>query len=181
MSGEDNWDYKARVIILANRASKGVTRERQILKRQSLIDGMKNDYRVHFASIYGKSDKLPTAVFEKICETVDAFIGEQLARVNTSNVIGLRRGFHWAEKDMGFTERVVLTGENSISLEEQHLASTIFITQAEKRLKDLEAKPTPDHEAEKTIKERIMRLTVTRTFIEQEIDHQKKLATPVVS
>lgn len=179
-NGVKEWtelEFNASVKRAAERASKGITRERQMLKRQSLIDIVKNDYRAHFAALFGKTDKLPTAIFESIETAVDKFIGQQLSRINTNNVLSLRRGFHWAEKDMGFTERINIVGENPISLEEQHLASTIYITQAEKRLKDLEAKKTPDLDAEKECKARIMRLQVTQTFIEGELKHQKELQT----
>ena len=177
-TGEENFDFFALAKRAMERAAgkSGVTRERQILKRQAVIDSMKADYRAHFAGIYGKDGKLPSAIYEKIVKVADEAIQKQIGRVNVANAISFRRGFHWAEKDMGFTERVTVTGENQISLEEQHLAATIFITQAEKRLKDLEAKKTPDYDAEKDCKARIMRLNVTKTFIEGEIKHQNELA-----
>jgi hypothetical protein len=166
---EKNWDYAASVARAASRKTTGITREAHNLRRQQLVDSCKADYRAHFASVYGKTDRLPTDIFNAIELAVDTFITSQLGRINAANAISFRRGFYWAEKDMSVTERVTAVGENKITLQEQKLGIVIFIAQAKKRLKDLEAKPTPDLDAEKECKSRIMRLEVTKSFIEREI------------
>ena len=177
VNGESDFDIPACVRRQAERTSKGVTRERQLLNRNKLVSATCADYRMHFPAIYGKSERLPSEVFTKVEEAVDSFIQSQLQRVNSLNVLNLRRSFfhNWKEKEI--TERVQLTGENKLSLKDQLFGTTVFIAQAEKRLKDLEAKPTPDHDREKAVKENIMKLKLTQAFIKGEIEHQDKLAS----
>jgi hypothetical protein len=175
-NGESDYPFSERLLTIAARKSgNGITRERLTLGKQSLIDSLRVDYRSHFAAIYGKSERLPSDVNDKIETTVGEFIATQLNRVNSANVIGFRRAFHWKEKDSSITERMTTTGENSLPLQEQHHGIVAFIVAAEKRLKDLEGKVTPDYEAEKELRNRIVRLNNTKAFIEREIQHQQDL------
>ena len=163
----------------SERQAKGATRERNLLRRNGnggLISMVCADYRSHFAALYGKTDRLPSEVFEKIEKTVDKYIAEKLAEVNAGNVLTYRRAFHHNTRDMEVTERVNLVGENKLTLKEQHLGITIMLTAANKRLTDLQAKPTPDYDREKEVKAQIMRLELTRSFIEGEQKHQSELA-----
>lgn len=171
---EDAFPFQERIKMAAERQAKGVTRERQMLNRNKLISALCADYRAHFAAIYGKTDRLPSAVFEKVETAVDNYIAEQLNRVSKHNAISFRRAFHHDFNQQKVTERVVATGENELSLQEQHLGVNLFIGQAERKLKDLEAKKTPDYEREKQVKEQLMKLNVTKAFIEGEIAHQQK-------
>lgn len=175
LNGEANHDFLTAARDAAVRQAKGVTRERQMLNRQKLIQSVCSDFRMHFAEIYGKTDRLPSDIFAKVTESVDAVISEALKTVNHTNIISHRRAFYHDSKNMLITERVQLTGENQITLQEQHLGITLFIGQAEKRLKDLQAKKTPDYEREKEVKAQLMKLTVTQQFIDREIENQKKL------
>lgn len=162
----------------ADRTAKGTTRERQLLKRNGnggLISMVCADYRGHFAAIYGKTERLPSAVFSLIEKAVDKFLSDKMSEVNVNNAISYRRGFYHDGRNMAVTERIQVTGENQLSLKEQHLGVNLFIGAAEKRLKDLEAKPTPDLDREKEVKAQIMRLTITRSFIEGEMKHQEEL------
>lgn len=174
--GEDKFDIPASVRRQAERTAKGVTRERQMLNRNKLISASCADYRMHFPAIYGKTERLPSEVFTKIEEAVDSFIQAQLCRVNATNVLNLRRSFFHNWKDKEITERVQVIGENKLSLKDQLFGTTVFLAQAEKRLKELQAKPTPDYDREKSVKENIMKLELTRQFIKGEIEHQEKLA-----
>jgi len=149
--GEDNFDFAASVKRSAERTAKGATRESQMLKFNVLISLVCADYRSHFASLYGKTDRLPTAIFNKVEAAVTEYINSMLNRVNATNVISFRRAFHHNSRDYEVTERVTNLGENKLTLKEQLLGITIMITAAEKRLKDLEAKPTPDYDREKQI------------------------------
>ena len=171
---EDAFPFQERIKMAAERQAKGVTRERQMLNRNKLISALCADYRAHFAAIYGKTDRLPSAVFEKVETAVDNYIAEQLNRVSKHNAISFRRAFHHDFNQQKVTERVVATGENELSLQEQHLGVNLFIGQAERKLKDLEAKKTPDYEREKQVKDQLMKLNVTKAFIEGEIAHQQK-------
>lgn len=175
---EADYPFAERVNLMMERQSKGVTREAKLLNRNKLVTALCSDYRSHYAAIYGKTDRLPSAIFEKIEETVDAGIESQLQRVNKHNSIGFRRAFHHDFNQQRVTERVTATGENMLSLDEQHLGVVIFITNCERKLKDLEAKKTPDYEREKQVKEQLMKLNVTKAFIEGEIQHQAKVKQP---
>lgn len=168
-------NFNASVLKVAERKAKGITVERWMLKRNDLVSGVCADYRAHFAAMFGKTDRLPSDVFSKVETAVDKFLSEKLAAVNGLNVLSQRKYFFHSEKQMEVTQRVTNTGENKLALQEQHLGITIFITQAERRLKDLEAKPNPDLELEKEVKQRIMRLNVTKAFIEGEMKHQASL------
>jgi hypothetical protein len=135
-NGESEFSFQDSVRRQAERTAKGTTRERQLLNRNKLVSATCADYRMHFPSIYGKTERLPSEV----------------------------------------TERIQLTGENKLTLKEQLFGCTMFISQAEKRLKELEAKPTPDYDREKAIKQQIMQLNLTKQFITGEIEHQSKLS-----
>lgn len=175
-NGEENFDFSLSASNAASRQAKGTTRERHMLNRQKLISSVCADFRSHFAAIYGKTDRLPSEVFDKVERAVDELLAKLLGQVNATNAISFRRAFHHNGNQMKVTERVVTTGENEITLKEQLLGITLFIGAAEKRLKDLEAKKTPDYEREKEVKQQIMKLTVTKSFIEGELKHQEKLA-----
>jgi hypothetical protein len=178
--GESNYDFAARVKLLGERAAKGITRERQTLNRAKLVSSLCADYKAHFAAIYENTNRLPSEIHDKICEAVDIFIQTHINRVNIHNAINFRRAFHHNDKQMSVTERVIATGENSLSLQEQKFGITLFITQANNRLRDLMAKVTPDYDREKDVKEQIMRLETTKSFIMGEIAHQEKeLSNPV--
>lgn len=176
---ETQYPFDERLKTIASRQAKGVTRERQALNRNKLVTACCADYRAHFAAIYGKTDRLPSAIYEQIETAVDTYIANQLAQVNKHNVIAYRRAFHHNFNGQEITERVVVTGENKLTLQEQHLGVTLFIGAAERKLKDLEAKKTPDYEREKQVKEQLIKLNVTKAFIEGEIAHQTKLANEV--
>jgi hypothetical protein len=176
-NGNPEWDdsmFYGSAKRAAARTSKGVTRERQLLNRNKLVSAVCADYRSHFASMYGKTDRLPSAVFEQIEKAVDKFLTEKLGEVNVLNCISYRRAFYHNAKQMEITERITNTGENKLTLKEQHLGVTLYIGQAERRLKELEAKPNPDYELEKAMKQRIMQLNLTKDYIEGEMAHQAK-------
>ncbi len=177
VSGEDNWDFVASALRASNRESKEntLTRERALLKRQSLIDLCKQDYRLHFAAIYGKTDKLPAVVFEKIEKAIDEIINRRLREVTPANVVSYRRSFAFKANDMEFVDRVTLIGENTLALKEQLLACHIAIRANDKRLADLQKKPTPDYDREKAVKAMGLKLLVAQDFIEGEIKHQTEL------
>jgi hypothetical protein len=175
-NGEAEFSFQDSVRRQAERTAKGTTRERQLLSRNKLVSATCADYRMHFPAIYGKTERLPSEVFGKIEAAVDSFLSEQFNRVNVNNALSLRRSFYHNSKEMEVSERIQLTGENKLTLKEQLFGCTMFISQAEKRLKELEAKPTPDYDREKAIKQQIMQLNLTKSFITGEIEHQSKLS-----
>lgn len=170
--GEANFDFALHAKTAAQKQAKNLTRERWTLNRQKLIAQVCAVYRATFAAIYGKTERLPSAVFEKIERAVDELIDKQLSAVNRANSVSMRRAFAHKANDMKFVERVVVTGENELSLQEQHLGATIAITQANRRLDELMRKPTPDYDREKATRLMIAKLELTKSFIEGEIKHQ---------
>ena len=176
---EESFDFVACARRNAIRTAKGTTRERQFLQYNKLISTCCADYRSHFPAIYDKTmnARLPAPIFEKIDLAVTECIQEQLNRVNVTNAISLRRGFHHSEKQMVVTDRITSIGENKLPLKEQLLGINIFITTANRRLDDLMKKPTPDFEREKTTRQQIMRLELTKQYILTEIERQNKVTT----
>jgi len=175
--GEENYDFLECAMRSSSRQSKGLTRERVFLNRQKLVASVCADYRAHFAAIYGKTERLPSVVFEKVESAVDTVIERNLKAVHTGNAISMRRAFAHKANDMKFVERVTCVGENELALQEQHCGCVIALEQAKRRLMDLEKKPNPDHEREKQVKQQIMKLELTKSFIEGEIAHQKALVS----
>lgn len=172
---EENWDFVASAARAMDRKAKGLTKEAFACKRATLVSVCCADYRSHFAAIYGKSERLPSAVFEKIEAAVDACINAKLSLIHAGNAVSVRRTFSHKANDFKFVLRTVATGEDEISLEEQRFACKLALNQAEKRLTDQQAKKTPDYDREKEIKAQIMRLSLTLQFIEGEITHQAEL------
>lgn len=177
-------EFQACVQRAAERTAKGTTRERLMLNRSKLIHSVCEDYRSHFPERFGKRDvngvilhplsRLPTDEFNKVEKAVDEYLNTQLHRINALNCISFRRAFHHNASQQSISERVVATGENILSLQEQKLGVTLFITTCERKLRDLQSKPTPDYDAEKECKQQLMRLNATKAFIEGEIEAQSK-------
>lgn len=174
-NGEANFDFALHVKDAAHRQSKGITRERRMINRSKLKSSVCAVYRAKFASIYGKTDKLPADINDKIDAAIVDYINDTLKLVNADNAISYRRAFYHNANDLMITERVMSVGENSLTLKEQLLGVDLFIGQAEKRLKELEAKKTPDYDREKAVKAQIMKLNITREFIMGEMKHQGEL------
>jgi hypothetical protein len=172
---EQDYDFAACVKRNAERTAKGTTRERHELRYNKLISACCADYRSHYPMIYGKTERLPTDIHSKIEEAVTNFVQNQLNRVNVTNVVNFRRGFHHNEREMEITDRITTVGENKLTLQEQLLGVNIYINSANKRLDDLMKKPTPDYERERMVKQSIMRLEITKQFILGEINTQEKL------
>lgn len=173
---EENWQFDASAERAASRQAKGLTKERFMLNRQKLIAACCADYRAHFAEVYGKTERLPSAVFEKIEAAVDGVINKALALVHAGNAQSVRRAFAHKANDMKFVLRTVATGEDDISLKEQLFACNLAIGAAEKRLDEVMGKKTPDYDREKALKAQIAKLMLTKQFISGEIAHQNKLS-----
>ena len=179
--GEDNFPFAERIETLAQKQAKGMTREKVLINRQKLTSQVCADYRIHFANLYGKTERLPSEIFEKIQSHIDAFIERNLKLVNPLNAQSVRRAFAVKINDLMVVERVTAIGENTLSLKEQKFGIEIAIGQANKRLDDLQAKKTPDYDREKEVKAQIMKLTLVKDFILGELKHQEKLASEAKS
>lgn len=177
-NGVSEWielEFNDSVKRCAHRQAKGMTREGQLLNRSKLISMVCSDYRCHFASIYGKTERLPQEVFSLVETAVDAFINSKLAEVNASNVISYRRSFFHKANQCEVVERVATVAENKLTLKEQHLGINLAIGIAEKRLTDQQAKKQVDYDKEAKLKVTIARLELTRAMIEGEQANQAKL------
>jgi len=173
---EENYSFATAVKVSSERTAKGSTRESKLLNRQKLLSAVCADYRCHYPSIYGKTERLPMEVFTKIESAVDEYLNKQLARVNVLNVQTYKRAFAFSNRTLTVFEKEILEAHNVLALKEQKLGIEIFIGQTEKRLADLEKKPTPDYDAEKQCKARLMQLNVARDFILGELSKQDKLS-----
>ena len=174
--GEDNFPFAERIETLAQKQAKGMTREKVLINKQKLTSQVCADYRAHFANLYGKTERLPSEIFEKIEKAVDTFIERNLKLVNPFNAQSVRRAFAVKFNDLMIVERVTAIGENTLSLKEQKFGIEIALGQANKRLDDLQAKKTPDYDREKELRAQIMKLTLVKDFILGELKHQEKLA-----
>jgi len=175
LHGEEDYDFNASVKRQATKTAKGTTRERLTLNRNKLISHVCGEFRMNFASIYGKSEKLPRDIFDKVEIAVDNYLTEQLKQVNSLNVISSRRAFYHVARQVEIVERVTIIGENKLVLQEQLLGVDLMINAAEKRLRDLYAKNTPNFDREKSVQAQIMQLNLTKQYILGEIGQQEKL------
>ncbi len=154
----------------------GITTERLMLKTAALNSAVAADYRMHFAAMYGKSERLPSEVFEQIQSATEKYIAMQLTKINSTNVLNKREYFFHNSKELEITHRITITGENKVSLEQQRFACHLMINEQNRKLTDLQAKKTPDYDREKAVKATLMKLAMTEQFINGEIAHQQKVA-----
>jgi hypothetical protein len=113
-----------------------------------------------------KTGRLPNEIASKISDAITTYQQKMIAQVNPANVQSVIKSFRHSAKDMAVIEQIRATGHNSLPLNEQHLGIVILISQAERRLTALQAKPTPDLDAEANCKESIKRLSLTKFHIE---------------
>lgn len=180
-NGSSDWDqsqFDASAERAGSRAAKknSTTLERRMINRNKLVAAVCADYRAHFAAIYGKTDRLPSAVFEMVEKAADTYINKTLCQVNPSNALSYQRGFYHNSREMEITERVRLTGENKITLKEQLLGVHLFINALQKKIDNLPA--AVDREKVKELQQQMMKLKMTESFIEGEIKHQTAAIQP---
>ena len=123
-TGEEDYDFDLSVKRQATKSAKGTTRERLTLNRNKLITHVCGDFRMHFAAVYGKSEKLPRDIFNKVENAVDNYLTEQLKQVNSLNVISSRRAFFHIARQAEIVERVTIIGENKLVLRSNYLELT---------------------------------------------------------
>lgn len=151
VSNSGEWDADM-FLTVARRASvqtlSGLTREHKQLNWNKLISAVCATYRDHFPEIYAKTDRIPSEVFEKAQDAVHTVIAESMGAVNPQNIVSVKRQAVHKYADRKFVEKVIMTGENAMSLAEQKLFSSIAIREAKEKLARLLKKPNPDHDAE---------------------------------
>lgn len=175
--GEDNFDFDASAKRAVSRKTgkSGLTRELNRIKLTDVVSSMCGEYRSINAAIYGKTERLPSEIHGKITEAAEREIGRLLATVNPANCITHRRAFHHDHKNMQVTERVTAVGENMLSLEEQRLGATLFLGEAERKLKAFLTDGKPDRDKQMQLQGTVNRCQMTLNFILGEIKHQESL------
>lgn len=113
--------------------------------------------------------RLPQEVADKINDAIVSFGMSRLSAINPTNVISIRKAFHADNRNLRVTERITAVGENTLPLKEQLLGIKLAIGVKERRLKDIQAKPNPDYDLEKSTKEHIAKLELTKAHIEASI------------
>jgi hypothetical protein len=181
---EDDFDIKLLVAKIAQGKLKagGMIRERCNLNATKLVNSTVAAYRNEFTAIYRPGQQLPSKVYERIQDEVGVWITTKLATTITKeNSVSTRRSFVFRKprlediKDGPDTEtprwmeKVVQEGENRVSLREQRFACNLEIGRINKRLKDLEAKPNPDHDLERKYKERLTTQELTLTYLDSQL------------
>lgn len=179
--GEANYPFHSMLQHIAAIAKKNLTRGGYSLDRTKLVSAMCKKYRETFSAIYAKNQDLPKHIHSKICDEVDSFITKELTgAIHPGNSFSVKRSFNWVEKENDINEKVTAVGYNQLeSYKERIFGATLFIGQAERRLKDLLAKPTPDLEQEAKLKQRIERLQLTRNYLIAEQERQEKLISSI--
>ena len=173
--GEDNFDFKSSVERASSRQAKGMTRSRNEVNRNKLLNAVRADYRSQFPAIYSKTDRIPSATNDKLEAAVDEHIKGMLAMVNALNCTTVRRSFSHKASQMKFVEKVTAVGENELSLIEQRLGCTLAMGQLDRREQDAEKGNRLTEEMRKEFAQQKMKLQLTKQFIEGEIQHQSKL------
>lgn len=149
----------------ASRKINGATRERFHLNHSKLFASVCAEIRSALGN--AKGERVPTEIANKIDAAV-VEVTERIMRqyVHTNNIESATRSFKHDARNLAVVEAVTLKGKNVLALKEQHLGITILINQQERRLSTLQAKATPDYDAEDNCKKGIQRLRLTLAHIE---------------
>ena len=124
----------------AQAKTRGVTLENRKLSFGGLRDKTLALYRAQFPAIYAINERLPAKVYDAACEQSEAFINDSLKLVHVGNVKSVVRKAHDNKDDGTYRERVIITGENVVTLEVQKTYALAFKTDCERRLKAMLAK-----------------------------------------
>lgn len=173
---EENFDFRASAKRAATKNHKGMTRERMLLNRGKLVSTVRNEFLAHYTSYTHKNVPgkvtLPDDIYSRIENAVDAFLNETMGRITVESITSFRRAFKLKVDDMDAVEETTIKGETIISLKEKHLAYTLAIGEAEKRLRKLAEKKTPDYDAETKLNNRVQALQNAQAWIQSEITRQ---------
>jgi len=159
----------------ARRQTKGLAREAFTLNASKLFASCCAEVK----SMLGaeKTNRLPQEVADSLNNAIEAFCQSRIHEVNPQNVLSLRKYFHADNRNLRITERVQVVGENSLPLKEQLFGVNLAINAKNKRLDDLMKKATPDYDLEKSIKEHIAKLELTKMHIEASLAALQKEQT----
>ncbi len=167
-------DIASLVNVEAERATKGVTRQRFMLNREKLV----NAVRAKWKSLVGESRRdeqgnvlpalarVPSEIDDTINTCVDNFINATLrSNLHAANLQSVTRSFAHDARNLMVVESVTAKGRNILAMNEQKLGITLLIGAQEKRLTALQAKKTPNHEAELNCNKAIAKLKLTHAHI----------------
>lgn len=157
----------------------GVTREKRSMKADEIAGRVRREFRAKFCGVYSKSEAIPAEYNNKIDKFVIAYMAESIGMVHPGNIVDWKRKFHFRKDECDITERVILQGENIITLKEQRIGCRAFITSNEHRKADLLAQGKLTPEVELQINTRLEQLNKCLTRLVTEIEHQEKLVTEV--
>lgn len=166
------------VSCVARQASRQVkagssTRERYMLNKSKLFSAVCSEVK----SLLGleKTLRLNEEMADKINSAVDSYIIGRIAEVNPTNCRSVTKSFKHDSRNLQVVEKVSAIGENLLSLKEQLLGIHILQRTAEKRLTDLQAKKSPNYEAEENVKKYIAKLNLTETHISAQLQAMEDL------
>jgi hypothetical protein len=175
-NGEDNYCFESAAERATQQKARGLTKERHMVVRSKVLTAMCAEYRSTFAAIYGKSDRLPSAIFEKITKAADEQIIRLLHQVHIGNCTSVRRSFAHKSTQRKFVSRVQATGEDEISLEEQLLACHLAQGQINRRIEDNDKAGKLTDELRLELQKQLLKLNDTENFIKKEISYQNEQA-----
>lgn len=157
-SSEENW-FAALPVLIAKFAgtdyehdNSTMRLEKVCLNKQTLRDRVRFNFRATFAAIYGKDGqaekdiRLPDDVFNRLNKAVDTFIDEQLQRLIAGKweITTLNRSFAYSTKHSAYVESMSIKSELLIDANRQLLAASIYKSECERKLTDLEKKQIAD-------------------------------------
>lgn len=174
-SGTQEIDYAAIVATHARRkiAHGSVVTQSFKLNQANLFSSVCSEVK----SRRGLDEKtLPVEIANRISDEIQTFIMAQINSVTPDNITGISKAFKYKAKENTVVEAVMVKGENIISIKERLFALTLLKGKAEKRLKELQAKPTPDLDAELRQKQNLMQYQLTTDHLQAELERQAKVA-----
>jgi len=174
-NGEKNFPFGEVLTKIASIKSSGNVTGGSILKRTNLISSLCSRYRASFSAIYSAKQALPKHIHERICNVVDAYIGNQLQTISVNNATSLRLTRILDNKTGIVTLETKAIGSDSVTLEHALTTIEVKIEQAETRLQKLMEKLEPDYDAEKKCEALIEKLQGFHNKTLQEIKAQNTL------
>jgi len=150
----------------------GLTIESNSLNHNKLFSAVAAVWKSHLGR--AKDSRLEAEYADRLTKVISEFVAQKL-EVIASNAIGFRRYFKHQSRNRRVVHGLQATGEELISLKQQAFGIKLLINAREQRLKDVMAKPTPNLDLEKSIKEQIQDMEMTKAFIDAQISKMAEL------
>ncbi len=181
---EDDFNIAALVaeVALGKLKAGGMIKERCNLNATKLVNSVVARYRNEFTAIYLPGQQIRQKSYEKIQDEVGAWITGKLAGfIHDGNSVSARKSYVFRKPrledqlDSPDTEmprwllKLTAEGEERIDIKEQRFACNLEIGRIKKRLKDLEAKPNPDHDLERRYREKLVTQETTLNILDVQL------------